>query len=340
MAAAAISITLSSTGGIAQTGPLGANLELFDYRAPVRWFEASSQGQPIKMAYLDLPPTGVSNGTTVVLLHGKNFCAATWLDTAQALAAEGFRVIAPDQIGFCKSSKPAGYQYSFHTMAELTRGLLDHAGVGRVVLVGHSTGGILATRFALLHPERVVKLVLVNPLGLNDTLAEGVPYTDLGKLRVEEAKTDAASIKTYQLRNYYHGEWRPAYDRWVAMLAGQYAGPDGDIVRDAQARLSDMIQTQPVAAELPRLAMSVTLIIGQRDLTAFRANTAPPERRDQVRTVPKAAEDAVKRIPDARLIRLNDLGHSPQVESPPQFMEALRMAIGASGGANLSESVR
>ena len=96
--------------------------------------------------------------------------------------------------------------------------------------------------------------MLVNPLGLNDTLAEGVPYTDLGKLRAEEAKTNAASIKAYQLRNYYHGKWRPAYDRWVAMLAGQYAGPDGDTVRDAQARLSDMIQTQPVAAELPRLA--------------------------------------------------------------------------------------
>ncbi len=44
------------------------------------------------------------------------------------------------------------------------------------MLVGHSTGGILATRFALLYPERVAKLVLVNPLGLNDTLSEGVPY--------------------------------------------------------------------------------------------------------------------------------------------------------------------
>lgn len=328
MAAAALSITLSPVSGIAQTMPLGVNLERFDYRAPVRWFEASSQGQPVKMAYLDLPPTGPSNGTTVVLLHGKNFCAATWLDSARALAAEGFRVIAPDQIGFCKSSKPAGYQYSFHAMVELTRGLLDRADVGRVVLVGHSTGGILAARFALLHPERVARLILVNPLGLNDTLAAGVPYTDLGQLRAEEAKTDATSIKAYQLRNYYHREWRPAYDRWVAMLAGQYASPDGDVVRDVQARLSDMIQTQPVASELPRLTMPVTLIIGQRDLTAFRANAASPEQRSQVLTVPQAAEDAVKRIPGAQLIRLDNLGHAPQVESLTQFMAALRTAIG------------
>jgi pimeloyl-ACP methyl ester carboxylesterase len=171
------------------------------------------------------------------------------------------------------------------------------------------------------------RLVLVNPLGLNDTLAEGVPYADLGTLRAEEAKTDAASIKAYQLRNYYHGEWRPEYDRWVAMLAGQYAGPDGNIVRDAQARLSDMIQTQPVAAELPRLPVPVTLIIGQRDLTAFRANTAPQEVRDRIRTVPQAAEDAARRIPDARLVRLEDLGHAPQVEAPAAFLSSLRSAL-------------
>ncbi|MCT8003186.1 alpha/beta hydrolase [Sphingomonas sanguinis] len=307
--------------------PLGADLERFAYPAPVHWFEANSQGYSVRMAFLDWPATAKPNGTTIVLLHGKNFCAATWGDTARGLAAAGYRVITPDQIGFCKSSKPSGYQYSFHAMAALTAALLDRAGTGKVVLVGHSTGGILATRFALLYPERVAKLVLVNPLGLNDTLSEGVPYTDLGKLRAEEAKTDAASIKAYQLRNYYHGVWRPAYDRWVAMLAGQYASPDGDAVRDAQARLSDMIQTQPVAAELPRLAVPTTLIIGQRDLTAFRANSVPEDRRARIRTVPQAAEEAVKRIPGASLIRLDDLGHSPQVEAPAKFLQTLRSAI-------------
>lgn len=320
--AAACALALPSLAG-AQTLPLGADLQRFDYPAPVRWFTRPSQGRPVRMAYLDYAPTAASNGTTIVLLHGKNFCAATWDETARGLAAAGYRVIAPDQVGFCKSSKPAGYQYSFHAMAALTGALLDRAGVGKVVLVGHSTGGILAARFALLHPDRVARLVLVNPLGLNDTLAEGVPYADLGALRAEEQRTSAASIKGYQQRTYYHGTWRPDYDRWVAMLAGQYAGPDGDIVRDAQARLSDMIQTQPVAVELPRLAMPVTLVIGQRDLTAFRANTAPPGRRDRVRTVPQAAEDAARRIPRARLIRLEALGHSPQVEAPAVFLRTL-----------------
>jgi len=46
-------------------------------------------------------------------LHGKNFSGAYWQDTMTALLAEGYRVVAPDQIGFGKSSKPAHFQYSF-----------------------------------------------------------------------------------------------------------------------------------------------------------------------------------------------------------------------------------
>ena len=64
------------------------------------------------MAYMDVKPAR-PNGRTAVLLHGKNFCGATWQGTIAALTDAGYRVIAPDQIGFCKSSKPAQYQFSF-----------------------------------------------------------------------------------------------------------------------------------------------------------------------------------------------------------------------------------
>lgn len=330
MIAAAVALMGGSAAAqdmVPTVAPLGANLERFAYPLPVSWHETTSQSVPVRMAFLDVKPATTPNGRTIMLLHGKNFCAATWAHTATALAAKGYRVIVPDQIGFCKSSKPASYQYSFHSLAELTRGLIDAAGARKVILVGHSTGGILGVRFALMHPARVEHLVLLNPLGLNDTLAQGVPYADLGQLRREEANTSAASIKAYQQRVYYDGDWKPAYDRWVAMLAGQYASADGDIVRDAQARLSDMIQTQPIAAELPNLRVPVTLIIGQRDRTAFRATAAPKAVRAQVQTVPQAAETAVKLIQGARLVRLDGLGHSPQVEAPARFEQSLLDAI-------------
>lgn len=329
-----ITMLLTCTAATAQTSVpvLGPDLEKFEYPHEVHRFRTSSQGHAVEMAYMDIRPTGAANGRTAVLLHGKNFCAATWETTAEALADKGYRVIVPDQIGFCKSSKPGGYQYSFHALATLTRDLLDEAGADKVALIGHSTGGMLAARFALLYPDHVDRLVLVNPLGLNDTIAEGVPYTDLGKLLEEEAKTSATTIKSYQQNVYYHGNWRPEYDRWVAMLAGMYEGPDGQVVREAQARLSDMIQTQPVAAELPSLRTPTVLMIGMLDKTAFRANAAPQAARDAIRRVPAAAEDAVRRIPGAKMVRFDDLGHSPQVEAPERFNAALLDALSAEAG--------
>ncbi len=122
-------LTAACLGGAmaatAQTSALGPNLERFDYPYPVRWYEAEVGGEPVRMAYMDVSPSAAPNGSPVVLLHGKNFCGATWGDTAAVLAAHGYRVIVPDQIGFCKSSKPAGLQYSFRALAALTHGLLQ-----------------------------------------------------------------------------------------------------------------------------------------------------------------------------------------------------------------------
>jgi pimeloyl-ACP methyl ester carboxylesterase len=323
----ALPLGLAAAPALAQTAPLGANLERFAYPYPVHWFETRSGGVGVRMGYMDVAPTTRANGRVVVLLHGKNFCAATWGDTATLLAGQGYRVIVPDQIGFCKSSKPGGYQYSIAALASLTRDLLQQAQVTRPILVGHSTGGLIAMRYALLFPHDLASLVLVNPLGLNDTVAEGVPYTPLGGLLDEEAKTSAATIKAYQLRYYYHGQWRPDYDRWVAMLAGQYDSPDGGIVRDAQARLSEMIETQPVAAEIPRITVPTTLIIGQADTTAFRASSAPAELRDRISTVPQAAQAAARRFPHAVMIGLPGLGHAPQIEAPERFAPALLAAL-------------
>ena len=132
-------------------------------------------------------------------------------------------------------------------LASLTHTLLRSRGVTRASVVGHSLGGMLAMRYAIMFPNEVDRLVLVNPLGLVDRSEEGLPYTDVDTLWAGEKKTSYASIKAYQQTNYYHGAWRPAYDRWVWMLAGMYRGAGRDSVALAQAKTSEMIHTQPVA---------------------------------------------------------------------------------------------
>lgn len=133
----------------------GVELEGFPYPYAVGHSRFVSQGQDLQMSYMDVPAKGRPNGHTVVLMHGKNFCGATWEATISVLADAGYRVVVPDQIGFCASTKPAHYQYSFQQLASNTMILLKHLGVSRSTLIGHSTGGMLATRFALMYPEAV-----------------------------------------------------------------------------------------------------------------------------------------------------------------------------------------
>src|SRR5690606_15454798 len=109
----------------------------------------------------------------------------------EALAREGYRVVAPDQVGFCKSTKPQHYQFSFHQLAANTHALLESLGVGEHVIMGHSMGGMLATRYALLYPERVERLVMVNPIGLEDWSAMGVPYRSIDRWYENDLKTTA-----------------------------------------------------------------------------------------------------------------------------------------------------
>src|SRR5687767_5998063 len=87
------------------TEPLGIGLEGLKPPYPVEFFSLEIQGQPLRMAYMDVKPSQ-GNGKSVLLLHGKNFFGDYWAGTAKALSDAGYGVIVPDQIGFGRSSKP------------------------------------------------------------------------------------------------------------------------------------------------------------------------------------------------------------------------------------------
>ncbi|MEL1263606.1 alpha/beta hydrolase [Pseudoxanthomonas putridarboris] len=310
----------------AQDAHYGARLEGFDYPHPVQHFGFASQEQVLEMAYLDVAPK-TPNGRTVVLLHGKNFCAATWESAIAALTGAGYRVIAPDQVGFCKSSKPQRYQYSFGQLAANTRALLETLGIERAAIVGHSMGGMLAARYALQYPDATGQLVLVNPIGLEDWKAEGVPWRSVDEWHARELKTGFDSIRQYQQTVYYGGQWKPEYERWVEMLGGMYAGDGKAAVAWSQALTSDMVFNQPVMYEFPKIAVPTTLFIGQKDRTAIGKDQAPPELAKRLGDYPALGRRAAAAIPGATLVEFADLGHSPQVEAPARFNAALLDAL-------------
>lgn len=307
------------------TPDFGPMLERFTYPWPVQFMTADIVGAPAQMAFMDVAAAR-PNGRTVVLLHGKNFCGATWEHSVRSLTDAGFRVIVPDQIGFCKSSKPRAAQYSFEMLATLTHRLLESRGVTRATIVGHSFGGMLAMRYAIMFPNTVEKLVLVNPLGLKDRSEEGLPYADIDTLWAGERKTNYASIKAYEQDNYYHGTWKPAYDRWVWMEAGMFAGAGRDAVALAQAKTSEMVKTQPLAHELYRITPPTTLLIGTLDRTAFGRAQMPPSLRRFLQAIPLIAPAAARAMPNAVMVPMDGLGHAPQVEDPARF-DATLLAV-------------
>lgn len=320
-------LAVLAAGAPAGAEGYGLQLEGFDYPHAVKRFAFTSQRTPVEMAYMDVAPTGPTNGRTVVLLHGKNFCAATFESAIAALSKAGYRVVAPDQIGFCKSAKPDGYQYSFAQLAANTRALLASLGIDRAAVLGHSMGGMLAARYALSYPQTVDRLVLVNPIGLEDWKAKGVPYATLDQLYQAELKTSFDSVKAYQLKFYYSGEWKPAYDRWVDMSVGMYAGPAKEKVAWASAQTSDMIFTQPVVYEFPNLEVPTTLMIGETDRTAPGANRAAPEVAKTLGDYPALGRAVTAAIPGAELVAFPKLGHSPHVQAPAEFEAALLKAL-------------
>lgn len=301
----------------------GEQLEGFHYPYPLQHFTFSSQQQSLSMGYMDVKPAQQANGQTVVLMHGKNFCAATWEDTINALSQQGYRVIAPDQIGFCTSTKPARYQYSFQQLAQNTHQLLAQLGVEKAMIVGHSTGGMLATRYALMYPQQTQKLVLVNPIGLEDWKAKGAPWRSVDQWYQRELKLDAAGIKKYEQHTYYSGQWKPEYDKWVQMLAGLNKGPGHEKVAWNSALIYDMIFTQPVYYEFKDLKVPTTLMIGTADTTAIGSDIASPAVKAQLGHYNVLGKQVAQLIPGARLIEFPGMGHAPQMEAPAKFNQTL-----------------
>lgn len=311
----------------AQAASYGQELQGFRYPYPVQLFELESQGQTLKMGYMDVAPTGVANGRTAVLMHGKNFCGATWEDSIKALSASGYRVVVPDQIGFCTSTKPEHYQYSFQQLSANTHALLASLDVTKATVIGHSTGGMLGTRYALLYPEQTEQLVLVNPIGLEDWKALGVPWRSIDQWYERELKLSAEGTRQYEQSTYYAGHWKPEYDRWVDMLAGLNSGPGHKVVAWNSALIYDMIFTQPVFYELPNLKVPTLLMIGDADTTAIGSDIASPQVKARIGHYDVLGKQAAKLIPGARLIEFPGKGHAPQMEDPAGFNKILVEAL-------------
>ncbi|SLN47473.1 alpha/beta fold hydrolase [Roseisalinus antarcticus] len=131
---------------------------------------------PVNGAVLEVFELGRENaGNPIVLCHGWPELAYSWRHQMPALAAAGFHVIAPNQRGFGKSSRPAAVtDYDITCLTGDLAALLDHFGYAEATFMGHDWGANAVWSMALLHPGRVTRIV---NLALPYQLRTEVPWT-------------------------------------------------------------------------------------------------------------------------------------------------------------------
>lgn len=304
-----------------QIKPLDAMLSNYQYPYEVHFIDLKSQNNNLKMAYMDVQPQK-PNGKTIMLLHGKNFNGAYWEKTVKDLSAKGFRVIIPDQIGFGKSSKPQSYQFSFSQLAENTKAILDQLQIEKTIVLGHSMGGMVATRFTLLYPEKVQKLILENPIGLEDYKAFA-GYQTIDQAYQSELKNTAETCKNYQIKFYYDNKWKAEYQPWLDLIAGWTLHKEYPQVAWDAALTSDMIYNQPVCYEFKNIKTPTLLIIGTRDRTAIGKDRAPRALQPKMGQYQELGKKTQREITGSKLVELENVGHLPHIEVYPKFFSAL-----------------
>lgn len=245
-----------------------------------------------------------NEGPAILLLHGLGASLESWHLNVEALG-KYTRVFAPDIVYFGKSAKPE--QEPKHAdFVDFTLHFMDKFGLDRAVLVGNSMGGAIAAKMAMVHPERVAGLVLVNSAGFGKEIAWWLRLRTLVNIR--PTGTPPPWLTQIGLRGIFDDPTRISDDVLAMLLDVEQ---DDESIRTARRVLNigvDWRGLKPVLLEEIRdsahtITVPTLIVWGKQD-----------------RVVPvRHAFIARKRIPQARLHLFDKCGHTPQLEYPAQF---------------------
>jgi pimeloyl-ACP methyl ester carboxylesterase len=290
-----------------------------DYPYSSKRFVMTIEGRTTAMSYMDVQPVVNANGQTIVLLHGKNFNGYYWKDVIPLLTQKGYRVIVPDQLGWGKSARPVDVHYSFHMLSAANKALLDSLHLNKVIILGHSMGGMLAIRFAIMYPAYVDKLILEDPIGLED-YKTFVPYRSIDELYQKEKLATYESYKKYQ--QGYYPEWKPEYEQYVKAQAEDLGKPDFDKIARVNAITYQMIYEQPVVYELNLITVPTLLMVGSEDRTVVGKEYMTDDQKKVYGQYPALGKKAADMM-HAKLVELPGMGHIAHVQNLELFMKTI-----------------
>jgi pimeloyl-ACP methyl ester carboxylesterase len=256
-----------------------------------------------KIHYLE---SGAATNPAVILLHGLGGDVSNWAMTIPALSGK-YHVYAPDQIGFGKSDKPLA-NYRVAMLVEFLDVFCRKLGVQKATLVGNSLGGWTAAAFALAHPEKVDKIVLVDAAGYSSKRWGGPEMTKEALAALNPSTTeDFKRLLSLILYNK-----AMLTDQFLeTALTNKLKRGDGYTINsfiESIVRGEDFLDGRTKAIKTP------TLVVWGKDdgLTPLGLGKA-------------FTED----IPGAQLVVIDNCGHVPQMEKPAEFNSALLKFLAA-----------
>jgi pimeloyl-ACP methyl ester carboxylesterase len=261
--------------------------------------DANIRGRRIRYA-------DIGTGPAVILVHGQGGCWQWWLRVMPWLATN-CRTIAVDLAGFGASEPIGADDDVFLEHAATIIGLLDHLGLARAVVVGHSMGGLVSLQAACDHPERVSGLLLADAGGAN--IGPGRLRLILAALRLFNAAFSLSWIpravaKTRCLRGVLLApgvhDWRTLSEPLAMQILPRMAAPG--FMQSLRAAAGAVNHVTPQAVTCPSL-----VVWGMRD------RILPPS----------TGRVLVSKIPDSRLVLLDAVGHCPMIEAPDDFTELI-----------------
>ena len=284
------------------------------YPYPSAYFNLTTYGQDVRMAYMDVAPLGTPNGHTVVLLHGNNFAGFYFGNLAEAIRKEGFRVIIPDQMGYGRSSKPI-IPYSFNDFARNTRNLLASLNIQKAMIVGHSMGGMLAARFATQYPAVTERLVIYNPIGVVDSRFDR-PAQSVDDGYKQTLGQNYQNIRASLMRYVAHNPaaWNQTFETYARIRYGWTLSADWPRLAMVQTLIGNVNYADPVVYDWPHIK-APTLAFGGAD--DFLAGT-PAIFQARMKVLADSVPDG-----KGRLLLIPGLGHVPHLEAPERTIPPL-----------------
>jgi pimeloyl-ACP methyl ester carboxylesterase len=247
---------------------------------------------------------GSVNNPAMVLIHGFASSTLVWSKVFLDFANAGFRVIAPDMLGYGYSGKPRNGEYTIAGQARLLNGLLEKLRIKRATVVGSSYGGAVAATCALDYPTRVEKLVLVGAVSNNRPL-------EYKLMKVFGAKIvgDVVSPLLIGSRRLLRMRMKRVYDRhaWVLderRVDARHQSLRASSTHRAIIRTVRQWDAERIARDSHLIRQPTLLLWGEND-----------------RDIPVAdGEHLHSKIPESRLVVFLKCGHLPHEEYPEAFV--------------------